>query len=194
MAPEECCSGMSRWAVHRVTAVNASVLSAGSSLNCQLLLTPWHWPERARGKGAQRESQWSRVPLGTCRMTNLLVQGTTVKSGQIYVRCWRLHAGRVWTRELGWPAERFSLAVTFFPHYCIHKHHHHPSEIVSHLRWPLTSFSVFGFHPCGLQSLPFSPFCNKTCDEKLYSTWQLSWHYILRLAILVYHRDQQGKI
>lgn len=70
MAPEECCSGTFWWwGVHRVTTENASVLTVGGSLNCQLLMTPRHWPEKVKGKGTWWESQRSRVPLGTCWTT-----------------------------------------------------------------------------------------------------------------------------
>lgn len=101
MVPEECCSGTSWRAVHGASTENASVLSAGGSLNCQLLLTPRYWPERAMARalgGRGTDHGFLLAPVGR---QIYLYWG--VKSGQIYARVGDCAATWFGSRELGWP-------------------------------------------------------------------------------------------
>lgn len=188
MAPEECCSGTFWWwGVHRVTTENASVLTVGGSLNCQLLMTPRHWPEKVKGKGTWWESQRSRAPLGTCWMTVKKVG--RFMPGLVTVSAWF---------ECEKPGGRCLLLT--FHHQVYRWHHHHlfllkppsaitpkSSAIISEtddLCWPLMCARI---HPPST-AVAFPLFCCKICNEKLYSTRQLSWYYILRSLFLFNHR------
>lgn len=119
------------------------------------------------------------------------------KSGQIYARPGDCVSA--WF-ECEKPGGRCLLLTFHHQVYRRHHHHHHlfllkpPSAITpkssaiisdtDDLCWPLMCARI---HPPST-AVAFPLFCCKICDEKLYSTRQLSWYYILRSLFLLNHR------
>lgn len=150
----------------------------------------------SKGKGARWERHRSRVPLGTCRTTNLLVLGC--KIGQIYARVGDCVATWFGSRELGWPKlitflEFLSFTVTHIDIAFIISQrldlqlpkgrrsslqpYTKNSTIVSEKSKPSRlTFDLKAPRPSNAVAPPFPLFRSKLCNEKLHSTRQLSYY------------------